>query len=315
MIIKSIPRENHNNRFIYDEDDNKNIKENRQKWPIFGEKLINGNINNQIYKYICSNHRENNICLLALLFPEDVDNDDKTNENINKKIILSKEIKNKILNNLINNCLGEKNNYSLFKYIYLMPARSLLYNNLYEEIIKDLTEDKSFNYENIREKEIKFINNIQKEIKISLKIKENNQYFEEKNEDEDEDEEEDDDEDENDFFNIDDINDRENNEEKNIFKCLDQKIKKFIGFNSDIIPGEIVREEIELIAYTQNNLFKMFRAVYYTTYFKFDELRNYLLNNKYNKKNENMHYQSEKEKNNIKNDIIKTETNENEILD
>ena len=50
----------------------------------------------------------------------------------------------------------------------------------------------------------------------------------------------------------------------------------FIWFKSDIIPGEIIREEILQIASTKN--FSLQRIAYFTKYYKFDELRNALLN-------------------------------------
>ena len=46
---------------------NNNI--NNQKWPLFGERLINENINEEIYGYLTINHRERNKCLLEILFP------------------------------------------------------------------------------------------------------------------------------------------------------------------------------------------------------------------------------------------------------
>ena len=61
------------------------------------------------------------------------------------------------------------------------------------------------------------------------------------------------------------------------FTCLDINIKKYIGFNSDIVPGEIIREEIVEIA-TSKNL-GLYRLEYFTKYYKVDELRNKLLKN------------------------------------
>jgi len=191
--------------------------------------------------------------------------------------------------------LGETNNYALFKYIYLMPARTLLYNNLYEEIISCLKENKTFNYEKIKEKENKFIVNIKKEIEISLKNG-NNEDIDIKE---------------------DDINE---NKDNYLYKCFDQTIKEFIGFNSDIIPGEIVKEEIELIASTHS--FKMFRAVYFTTYFKLDEFKQNLLNHKKTKdenqigkniKNNEILSKTFNENTFEENDILE-EKNENSII-
>ena len=266
LIIKQIPREKYNS-FDDEIDKQNNFNEKiKQKWPIFGEKLINGNINNHIYEYLSSNHIKNYFCLLSLLFPKDSvdkENNNKINDNIDK-IIISDKIKNKILINLLNECFGDKKNYALFKYIYLMPARTLLYKNLYEEILSILKEDNDFNYDKIKEREEKYIKNIEKEVNITNNlfniennIQNNNYHFEEDN----------------------------IIEEENIYKCYDEKIKDYIGFNSDIIPGEIVKESIELIA--KNSRQGMYRADYFTKYYKFDELRNNLLNNKYKEKEEN----------------------------
>ena len=88
LVIKSIPREikyksTHNiyNNYDSDNDDaisdsdedkeKKSPKKIQQKWPLFGEKLINGDINKQVYEYLCPNHKEKNICLLNLLFPSE----------------------------------------------------------------------------------------------------------------------------------------------------------------------------------------------------------------------------------------------------
>ena len=53
LYISPIPKEN---------------KEN-QKWPLFGERLINGDINQEIYEYIIPDHDKNYLCLLSILFP------------------------------------------------------------------------------------------------------------------------------------------------------------------------------------------------------------------------------------------------------
>ena len=76
-----------------DNEDN-NLKEEKpknqvkQKWPLFGERLIDGDINKEIYEYILSNHKKSNRCLLSILFPsqyalekEKEDNDDDNNKN------------------------------------------------------------------------------------------------------------------------------------------------------------------------------------------------------------------------------------------
>ena len=132
-----------------------------QKWPIFGEKLINGNIDKQIYEYVNINHRNKNLCLLRLLLPNENDR--------NNDIKIPKEIVKKYIIKLIENCLGEKNNYSLFKYLYLNPGRSLRYENLYQEMKHILLDnDKEYNFEKYNKKEKKFIEQIEKEVEISI---------------------------------------------------------------------------------------------------------------------------------------------------
>ena len=66
------------------------------------------------------------------------------------------------------------------------------------------------------------------------------------------------------------------------FKCHDKNMKLFTGFIADIIPGEVIREEIFGIA--KNSNFAMYRIHYYTKFYQIDELREKLLNpDKYNK--------------------------------
>ena len=322
LIIKQIPRIKKkrirsNNYDSDDDDDNDNRndsdKENKneetenvkpkQKWPLFGERLINGNIKRHIYEYLSINHRENGFCLLGLLFPNDdkddetkekndkkdeKNDDDKNEDTENKKLNITNEVKKNVILYIFKQCFGEKSNYPLFKYIYLMPARSLLYKNLYEEMKQFIKEeDKSINLENYEIKEQKYIKHIEKEVNETIKKykdkennKRNNGYYDNDNDDDQE---------------CPDI-------VKDDFKCFDNNMKQFIGFVSDIVPGEIVREEIVRIAH--KNRLAMYRIQYFTKYFKFEELRNKLLNNK--EQNENKVEKKEKEN--------KTEDNKEEKL-
>ena len=173
---------------------------------------------------------------------------------------------------LLNNCLGEKSNYSLFKFIYLTPARTLLYNNLYEEIKHFVQEkDKDFDFEKCREKEEKYIKNIEKEIEQIIEQTENEYNHDDKS-----------------------SYDVNKKEKENEFKCFDDEMKSFIGFDCDIIPGEIVREEIVKMASTET--FALYRIEYFTKYFDKNELRNILMNKK----------EEENEKK-VKNDEMKEE--------
>ena len=76
---------------------------------------------------------------------------------------------------------GENNNYSLFKYIYLCPSRSLVYKNLYEEMKNFIKqEDNAINFDNINIKAEKYIKNIENEINNTikkLKNEENNTLY------------------------------------------------------------------------------------------------------------------------------------------
>ena len=242
-----------------------------QKWPIFGAKLINGNIDRHIYEFVNTNRRNKNMCLLSLLLP---------NENNNNDIEIPKEVVKNIIVKLIDNCLGEKNNYSLFKYLYLNPGRSLRYENLYQEMKQIvLNEDKEFNFEKYDEKEKQFIEHVKKEVEDTIKELKN-KYTD------DNDEYDDYDEDENpppSTGNFD-------------FKCEDKEMKKFIGFNCNIIPGDIVREEIVQIA--TGDYLALYRLEYYTKYYDTKELREKLLNPDI-KKNENKNDTNDKDKINI----------------
>ena len=154
-----------------------------------------------------------------------------------------------------------------------MPSRSLFYKNLYEEIKYFLKEDKSINFEKIKEKEEEYINKINKELKKSIQ-----------NENKD----------------ISDYKDKFDKVKKRIYqiyssrrkgefeiKSFDKIIKNFIGFNSDIIPGEVVREEIQQLAKTSS--YSVYKLEYFTKFYTVDELRkNLLQNNKNQEQNKNM---------------------------
>ena len=269
IIIKQIPRNKDSDDDNNDDDKenkNDNSQNQKQNWPLFGAKLIDRDIDRQIYEYICMNIRDNSFCLLKLLFPNE-DIEDKKEEDNKKKVKLSNEDKKNIILELFNNCF-RRNNYSLFKYIYLNPAPSLRHRNLYEKMKEFVQEeDKAVNMEIFEEKEERFITNIKREINNDIdKIKnpEKNRYNERNYYEEDED------------LILPGL------EEFNIY---DKKLKNFIGFNSDIIPGDIVREEI--IQITKVNNMAIYRVEYYTKYHKTEELRNFLLRKKKEDKKEN----------------------------
>ena len=62
----------------------------------------------------------------------------------------------------------------------------------------------------------------------------------------------------------------------NFFECRDKNMTLFTGFIADIIPGEVIREDIFGIA--KNSESALYRIHYYTKYYQMDELRKSLLN-------------------------------------
>ena len=295
LVVRPIPKEekdefnNNSSNSNSDNEDNDNKEEKRktevkQKWPLFGERLIDGDINKEIYEYVLSNHKKSNRCLLSILFPsqyvlekEEKEYDDDDN-NKYKTIKIPEEKKKEILLNLLRSIFGERNNYPLFKYLYLIPARSLLYKNLYSEIVK-FTEiwtspQSLYPIEQMKKKEQEYKELIEKEVKmvIDSALKKDNKdsnhyginYYHR---------------DSDDFELEDDLY------EDKIFECKDKKMKNFTGFIGEIIPGEIIREEIFGIA--RNAALAMYRIHYYTKYYQLDELRDRLLNpEKYKKEDE-----------------------------
>ena len=214
-----------------------------------------------------SNRKKSYRSLFAILFPSEyilVQNRENT-------IRISDEKKKKILLSMIKSIFGERNNYPLFKYLYLTPARSLLYKNLYEEIIAfidiDNIKDLPFTVENMKDKERKYKIFVEKEVNKVLeetakKDKEESDEYSSYRyhgySDEDVD--------------LDDLY-----ESEAFFKCKDKNMKLFTGFIPDIIPGKVIREEINGIA--KSSKVCMYRIHYYTKYFKLDEFRQKLLNN------------------------------------
>ena len=259
-IIKQIPKDNKTD----------------QKWPLFGEKLINGNIDTQIYEFLNINHRINELCLLRLLLPKEND------ENIN--FVLPDDLIKKCILQILENCLGDKNNYSLFKYLYLNSARSLRYENLYYEMKNIISDDKDIKLDIYNEKEKKYIEQVNIDVENCLK-----DMKEEGTE----------------------IIDEDNYDPPPLgdFRCYDEYMKKFIGYNSNIIPGEVIREEIAQIA--TGSTLSMFRIEYFTKYYDTKELREKLLNDEKNK-NE-IKKEENKEINNIENKDKKKEEEKNSI--
>ena len=107
LVVKPIPKDenwnnldNSSNEFDSESND-KNIKAqkslDKQKWPLFGERLIDGNINREIYEYLISDHNKSYKCLLAILFPSEY----RLLDNNKKTIKISEEKKKEILTDMI----------------------------------------------------------------------------------------------------------------------------------------------------------------------------------------------------------------------
>lgn len=89
LIIKRIPRNQKEEGRIYNNDsdsDNESLLTKKQVKPIFGERLMDGDINKQIYEYNSLNLRDNGFCLFGLLFPneENENENERENEKINR---------------------------------------------------------------------------------------------------------------------------------------------------------------------------------------------------------------------------------------
>ena len=112
--------------------------------PLLGIKLMNNNIDKEIFEYINYNHIRKDRCILAILFPSSYINE-KDNKYLDENDRLD------LIYELIEVSLGfnkiKEGNYYLFKYLYLMQSRTIKYNNLYEEI-KQLLENENKNNNN-----------------------------------------------------------------------------------------------------------------------------------------------------------------------
>ena len=273
MVIKQneIKKEERNNKEEKkeNEEEEKNKKNKKNLWPFFGERLIEEEndegdkdnsqkkLNKHIFRYNGIIQRNPKFCILALLFPyEDIDK--KKVDNKKKEIIEEKE-RIKLIYDLLKIMLLGKGNYCLFKYIYLLPARTLYYKNLYEEMI-DIIEkankdnDNLYNLEEIKKNAEMCIKRIKYEVKKTLnELKNNNIEYE-------------------DYKSKDEYKLPEN---MNKFYVDSDEVEKFIGTNPNMIPSDIVKEQIEVIA-SGDSMFLM-RLEYFTKYKNIEEIRNNLL--------------------------------------
>ena len=275
MIIKHIKKKSNDNNDLYEEEkkeeeDKKEDVENERinNWPLFGERLIlekneqdknnikepKDKLKRHIFKYIGPHHKNENYCLLPLLLPDE--NKDKNGSQNEIKLIEEKE-RIKLIYNLLKLMLLGKGNYCIFKYIYLLPARSLYYNNAYEEMIDIIEKENTINNNLYNLDEIK--RNAEICIK-RIKYEVNKKINELK------------------------CIDLENKLEKcklpekmEEYYVSCEEVEEFIGSNPNMIQSEIVKEEIQIIA--QGSNMYLLRLEYFTKYKTPDEIRN-KLNNK-----------------------------------
>ena len=228
------------------------IKPNQknQKWPLFGFELIKSNNNDlktQIYRY--TSIYKNKFCILSYVLPDE----SEPNENNEKKILELDSIKT-VIYQLIIKCLINGGNYCLFKYLYLLPARSISYNNAYEELKTFIANQLLYKLDDLKSVEDTFIEKINYELNELLK--------------------------------------QRNPNSKNIKKIEKPKIPKeiednnpespiiysFLGFIPDFIPGEIAKEEVQLLNKTDN--LELIRIEYFTKYYNIEELNDAIKNGK-----------------------------------
>ena len=224
--------------------------------PLFGLNLLKkNNLDQEIFEYINYNHIRKQRCILALLFP----NSDDNNENI-----LKEKDRLDLIYELIQICLGlddkKGGNYFLFKYIYLMQTRKIIYDNLYIEM-KQLLENA--NKVNNNKYDLSIFKSNEKKC-ISLI---NSEYDENYNLI-------------NLICNIDPTAQHNKKYFSKLFlpdcfhacnEFLDENVnKEYLGLVSDIIPHKIRKIKINRIA--SNDNLSILRMEYFTTYFTRKEL-------------------------------------------
>ena len=221
---------------------NTDDKIDQQKWPLFGAQLIlnnNNDLNTEIYKYTCF-YRKQKFCILSYLLPcrSEIETDIKKNEEISEDSI------NSLIFSLVIKALTKSKNYCLFKYLYLLPARTLNFKNAYEELISILDVKKTYNLSDTKETERIFIEKIEYDLK---------EVFGKKNNKNDK------------------ILEPSFSEETLEYNKKSDLVDKFTGFIPDYLPGEIVKSEIQSIVKTDR--LELMRIDYYTKYYNLDEFK------------------------------------------
>ena len=174
--------------------------------------------------------------------------------------------KNLIIFNLLNKCFSEGGNYNIFKYLYLLPARSLYYDNEYQELydmMDDENKKKIDKNKNLKEKFIEKINFEINMVKLgkdldSLKLP---QGIEEYHHD---------------------------------IDC----IKNFLGYICEYIPGNLIKKEFQIVERTDS--MALVKTEYYTKFYTVEQIRN-----KFNIFNYNIKDIDETEKHRPFSDILK----------
>ena len=235
------------------------IKKDKEKnISLFGVSLMNNDIKTEIFKYTSYNHIKKERCLLAFLFPSSYEQNEENQ--------LDENDRNDLIYKLISNSLGinskKKGNYFLFKYIYLMQSRNIIYDNLYQEI-KNILENANKKNNNkydllkFKSEESECIRLIEYETGVAnhhIRISKSKDPSIEK-----------------------DKKFRTKPKLSSIFissqTLIEEKVNKnFIGFISNIIPHEIGKIQIMPVATSQN--LSIFRFEYFTTYFTKKEIKN-----------------------------------------
>ena len=251
---------------LYDEDNKENIiKEEKEEqkinyqWPLFGERLINEKgdaeykLKRHIYKYISYYHENDDFCLLSRLMPELDEKGEIINE-VNKSIT-DKQRKD-LIYDFLKLMLTGKGNYTIFKYIYLSPARCILYNNLFEEMFdlleqeNNCSKDKIYDLTEIKNNEEICIQKINYEVDITLKYLKDCDIINEEIE-----------------YKL--------PEKMQQYFVQNDDVDKFIGSNPNLIPTDIVKEKILIL--TQEGGLYLIRLEYITEFKTPEVIRNKLL--------------------------------------
>ena len=218
-------------------------EESGQRWPLFGAQLIKNNNNDlktEIYKYICFNKKQK-FCILSYLLPCTSEINSKNNIDFPEDNI------DTLIYELLLKIFTKNSNYCIFKYLYLLPARSLFYKNAYEELITVITR-KPFDLSETKNIENLFIEKIDYDFKVvnnetKLDLSQNND------------------------------NPKKPNFTKEMLEYNKdiKMVNDFIGFIPDYIPGEIVKIEVQSLVNAKT--LELIRIEYFTKYYNIDEFK------------------------------------------